>query len=261
MIALWDKKALLGVSVIESITTGESVKLVYKCPSCGTGNFKRLRHGGYRCDCGAAFDQPAASEKPVTTYRSEHGAAWVALPGALDGPTLRGLCDSPKSQLSLRPMQWQKLRDALGEAGSGAPTGILENALAQIVGGHRTATVRIRIGQADFRRRLLATHGEECAITGPTPAAALEAAHLYSYAAHSRHHDEGGLLLRRDIHRLFDLGYIAVDPQRLIVDVVPEIRAFQLYADLHGSPLAITPGRGQQRWLKQHWAIHRANPA
>jgi N-acyl homoserine lactone hydrolase len=43
----------------------------------------------------------------------------------------------------------------------------------------------------------------------------LEAAHLYSYAASGVHHLDGGLLMRRDVHRLFDLGHHAVRPNSL----------------------------------------------
>lgn len=75
--------------------------------------------------------------------------------------------------------------------------------------------MRVRVGQAEFRLRLLARYGNVCAFSGPSPTAALEAAHLYSYAAEGRHHDDGGFLLRRDLHRLFDLGLLAVEPAHI----------------------------------------------
>ncbi|MEZ0091311.1 HNH endonuclease [Streptacidiphilus sp. EB129] len=263
VIALWDKRALLGVSVIDSITVGNAVKDRYSCPVCGKADIKRrkTRRPVYRCDCGAEFDRPVTTPTPVTTYRSDHEAAWVDLAGAVDGPTLRALCDSPDSQHSLRPMRWDRLRTALEDAGAGVPTSIVENTLAQIVGGHRLATTRARIGQGQFRRRLLAEQGEVCAFTGPAPAAALEAAHLYSYASLAQHDQDGGLLLRRDVHSLFDLGYLAVDPQPLVLDVVPQVRNFPLYAGLHGAPVAVRLSRGQRAWLADHWALHRTSTA
>ncbi|MFH8991606.1 HNH endonuclease [Streptomyces sp. NPDC017940] len=77
--------------------------------------------------------------------------------------------------------------------------------------GRREARMRRRVGQEAFRARLFREQGEVCAFAGPTSADALEAAHLYSYAESGEHHEYGGLLLRSDIHRLFDLGHIAVD--------------------------------------------------
>ncbi|WP_051811975.1 HNH endonuclease [Kitasatospora sp. MBT63] len=118
-------------------------------------------------------------------------------------------------------------------------------------------TVRARLGQRAFRQRLLDTHGDDCAFTGPTPRAALDAAHLYSYAINGEHHDDGGLLLRRDLHRLFDLGLLAVNPEELTIDVSDQLAAYPLYADLHGKLLTVALSPGHRTWLESHWAVHR----
>jgi hypothetical protein len=97
-------------------------------------------------------------------------------------------------------------------------------------------------------------------MTGPTPPAALEAAHLYSYAEVGEHHDHGGLLLRRDLHNLFDTGLLAVDPGALTVDVDPEIQIFPSYAELNGRPLGVTVTARQRQWLGAHWQQHRVGP-
>ena len=62
----------------------------------------------------------------------------------------------------------------------------------------------------------------------------LKAGQLYSYAALARHHEHGGLLLRRDIHRLFDDGEPPVNPSTLRIDVSSRIAQFHNYAALHG---------------------------
>jgi putative restriction endonuclease len=51
-----------------------------------------------------------------------------------------------------------------------------------------------------------------CAITGERTLPALEAAHIRPYAEGGRHEASNGLLLRRDIHSLFDDGYVTVTP-------------------------------------------------
>ncbi|MEU1103647.1 HNH endonuclease [Streptomyces tibetensis] len=262
VIAVWDKVSLLGVSVIEAIDTGEAEKDIYRCPSCGKSDFqprKTLRPKYVCLKCQAAFDVPVPGTKPVTTYRSHHAVAWVDLPGLLDGAELRVLCDKPRTQHSLRSMRWERLRDAVAAAGGSTLPDIADEAHRVITGGHRRVVVRARVGQAAFRRQLLETYGSACAFTGPAPAAALEAAHLYSYAASGEHHSNGGLLLRRDIHRLFDLGVIAVHPVRLTADVAEQARQFPAYAALHDAPLMV-PVRDRQRlWLLAHWDMHRAD--
>lgn len=93
--------------------------------------------------------------------------------------------------------------------------------------------------------------------TGPAPTEVLEAGHLYSYAANGTHQPSGGLLLRRDIHRLFDNGRLAVDPKTLRIDVDPGIAAFPEYGQLQNRPLRLNPDGGQRDWLALHWTEHR----
>ncbi|QCX74927.1 hypothetical protein C9F11_06135 [Streptomyces sp. YIM 121038] len=260
VIAVWDKTALLGISVIEAIETGQAVKEVYRCPGCGKADFqpRKTKRPVYVClKCPARFDVPTAGTKTVTTYRSRHGAAWVDMPGVLSGAELRALCDNPRTQHSLRSMRWEGLRSAIEETGAATSVDIADSAQRAIAGGHRQATVRARLGQAAFRRQLLQAHGQTCAITGPAPAAVLEAAHLYSYAVSGEHHSDGGLLLRRDVHRLFDLGLLVVDPASLTVDVAAPLLPYPAYAALHGAPLAVPVTTRHRAWLRAHRDLHR----
>lgn len=233
---------------------------MFTCPNCGRADFKGRKNlrPTFRCfECKAEFDNPVAHRKVVTTYRSEHGTAWVDLAGAVDGATLRSLCDKPASQLSLRPLEWEKLRAVLEGSGHSTLDTIVKNTRQAIAGGHKHAIVRVRVGQREFRSKLLAEHGAVCAFSGPVPADVLEAAHLYSYATIGEHRDEGGLLLRRDLHRLFDLGRIVVDPRSFCLDVDEIIRAYAPYAVLHGAPVAARLGKGHRRWLAEHWRTYR----
>lgn len=258
-IVLWDKRALLGASVIERIDTGSASKPVYRCSICGGSNIKprKTQTPPWRCfKCKQNFDQPAVHLITVGTYIARYEAGWVDLPGVLTGEQLRSLCVSPKSQLSLRPLRWDAFHAAVSGAGHGVPLTHLD-ARADAAGGHSTVTVRVRRGQATFRQRLLAEYGGVCALSGPAPDAALDAAHLYSYAAVGRHYRHGGLLLRKDVHRLFDLGQLAVDPATLSVDVAVELRDFPAYASLHGMPIHVAPSGSQREWLRRHWQQHR----
>ncbi|MGW4328653.1 HNH endonuclease [Nocardia sp. NPDC004573] len=126
----------------------------------------------------------------------------------------------------------------------------------QIQGGHATRPVRVRIGQRAFRNSLLANYGERCAFTGDLPPAVLEACHLYSYAQIGKHHEHGGILLRRDLHTLFDRGVITVDKHDRI-DLAEQFHEFQIYRDLHQQPLSISLSDEQRRWFSLHWSQYR----
>ena len=80
---------------------------------------------------------------------------------------------------------------------------------------------------------------------------------LYSYSALGEHHAHGGLLLRRDVHRLFDLGYLAVDPTTLTIDVAAPLSSFPIYAGLEGQALHTPVAPTHRKWFHDHWREHR----
>ena len=95
-----------------------------------------------------------------------------------------------------------------------------------------------RRGQPEFRHRLIAAYGGCCAVTGCDAVAALEAAHIAPYSGPSSQHVTNGLLLRADIHTLFDLDLIGFDPNTLTVALSPAIRG-TTYDALDGLALAL----------------------
>jgi predicted restriction endonuclease len=99
-----------------------------------------------------------------------------------------------------------------------------------------TRAVTQRRGQPQFREALLAAYGSRCAITGCDAKEALEAAHILPYRGEETNHVQNGLLLRADIHTLFDLGLIAIDTDQSVVVVHPTLRTGH-YSALHGSEL------------------------
>lgn len=72
--------------------------------------------------------------------------------------------------------------------------------------------VRPRLGQAGFRLAVLEAYCRGCAVTREHSLPALEAAHIRPYADGGVHDVTNGLLLRSDIHRLYDCGYVTVTP-------------------------------------------------
>lgn len=73
--------------------------------------------------------------------------------------------------------------------------------------------VRPRLGQGAFRLLVTDTYDRRCAITRERTLPALDAAHVRPYAEGGLHEVTNGLLLRRDIHSLFDRGYVTVTPE------------------------------------------------
>lgn len=81
-----------------------------------------------------------------------------------------------------------------------------------------------RQGQPKFRQELLAAYDGRCAVTGCALQAILEGAHIKPYRGDHTNHVTNGLLLRADIHTLFDLRLLRVDPTTWTVDVSAQAR-------------------------------------
>jgi putative restriction endonuclease len=69
-----------------------------------------------------------------------------------------------------------------------------------------------RLGQGSFRVVVTDAYDRRCAITGERTLPALDAAHIKPYSADGENRVSNGLLLRSDLHRLFDRGYLTVSP-------------------------------------------------
>ncbi|MFF7235477.1 HNH endonuclease [Streptomyces collinus] len=263
VIALWDAAELLGLSVIEDIQIGRGEKETPYCLECGKADVamrkKKLpRFVCWNQECKHESNEVGWKRKQITTYRSRHEAGWIDARGTLTAAEVRDLCVQRASQNSLRELRWDDFRHALTHDGVPLPLRVVDTAQKAIAEGHGAAIIRVRKGQPAFRKHLLEAFGEVCAFTGPAPVQALEAAHLYSYATNGRHHKGGGLLLRRDLHRLFDLGLIAVDPHTKSLHLADALKAYPDYAKLHGAPLTVPVTDEHLKWLIRHWEMHRA---
>lgn len=71
---------------------------------------------------------------------------------------------------------------------------------------------RARLGQGSFRIEVSKAYDWSCAVTEEHSRPVLEAAHIKPYSEEGEHDVRNGLLLRSDIHRLFDRGYVTVTP-------------------------------------------------
>jgi len=70
--------------------------------------------------------------------------------------------------------------------------------------------IRPRLGQGAFRVSVTDVYQRRCAVTGEKTLPILDAAHIRPFGEGGEHDISNGLLLRTDIHRLFDLGYVTV---------------------------------------------------
>jgi hypothetical protein len=105
--------------------------------------------------------------------------------------------------------------------------------------------IRERRGQRQFRDALRRWYGGRCLVTACGILAVLEAAHISPYRGEDDNHPENGLLLRADIHTLFDLDLLGIEPERLVVEIHPAI--IREYGHLSGITIRCAGGRHPSR--------------
>ena len=121
--------------------------------------------------------------------------------------------------------------------------------------------VETRPGQATFRIDVEKAYAYRCAITGERTRPALEAAHIVPWREARQHDVRNGLLLRSDIHNLFDAGYVTVDPDlRFVVSsaIREEFENGRDYYALQGREIRV-PVHDNQRPLNENLEWHRSN--
>src|SRR6185437_2256628 len=97
-------------------------------------------------------------------------------------------------------------------------------------------------------------------LTGPQPPGALQAAHLYLYSANPEHDLRGGLLLRCDLHALFDRWLITIDPSTWSIEIAPELKRYPGLAELGGRAIQLPEDlRPRLKYIQEHAALAHAS--
>ncbi|GGG02113.1 HNH endonuclease [Paenibacillus abyssi] len=122
--------------------------------------------------------------------------------------------------------------------------------------------VRPRIGQGTFKIMVTEAYKRRCAITGEKTLPVLEAAHIKPYSQEGPHLTSNGLLLRKDVHTLFDRGYITIN-EGLEIEVSKRIKEDygngKEYYAFHGKKLAEIPDNIYEKPSIEYLIWHNEN--
>ena len=217
----------------------------------------------------SGVDEPVEQEIPVTLYTADYSRSWRPLGDQVPAHALMDKYIGGNSRHAIRQLDAGQLPNLLSSPADVGPLWWTPDGGVRpdIPGGHRQVLGRQRIGQTQFRAELQRRFGNQCAISGEQPPEILEAAHLYRYSETPRHDRRGGLLLRRDLHALFDQWLLAIDTTDWTVQVAPRLLAYPSLADLQGRRLELKPAqRPDPDYLDAHltyardaWQEERAN--
>lgn len=122
--------------------------------------------------------------------------------------------------------------------------------------GYKT---RVRLKQGAFRVIVTDAYNRRCAVSGEKALPVLQAAHIKPVSEGGEHRIDNGLLLRSDVHTLFDRGYITVTPDMKVQVAAKALKDDfdngEPYLPYHGSVIQL-PQRELDRPLREHLEWH-----
>jgi hypothetical protein len=253
---------LIGFGQIESIYSEPGKKELLRCPKCANSpEARQQKTPKWRCrskTCNYEFgdDDVLTEVIEVIKYRASYRNTWQDANYPLARKEAFTFQSNSDTQSAIRPLDADRVPELiLRLAGSSiSPISELSRLPNLIIGGHKIQVSRRRIGQQEFRLSLINRNGENCIISGAQPACVLEASHIRSFAEHESHSLDGGLLLRRDFHTLFDRRLIRINPENWEVETAPEIRQYATYGEIHRTKLEIPNAvKPNKEWLNDHY--------
>ena len=236
----------------------------------GTGTFAQERAGLFTAHPGMQF---------TTAFTNDFGkdahfdGDWVGADKPVSAIELRRFALSKSHLLSIMPANrdaivdfvgnwssaefWDRLRSWIGRVKTLADDEADEGPDLTPDGEDRRQaalrSIQLRRGQREFRDALLDRYRGKCAISGCSILGVLEAAHLRPYRGAGDNHPANGLLLRSDLHTLFDLDMLGIDPTNHRIAIDPLLHDSE-YQHLEGVVLSLAresptdPEALQLRW-------------
>ena len=190
---------------------------------------------------GHEFDAPVVETVPVTAFEAHYAQTFMAVPPGFSKDKLKAAALRPNDQLAIEEVDAAVLEKPLTEkepaiAQVFAASAQLTSPLPDVgddasepdlsAGDTRDRVLRaiaLRRGQRKFRKALTDRYGPVCIISGCEIFEIVEAAHIWPYQGEASNNVKNGLLLRADLHTLFDLNLLAIHPKTMKVHLHPSV--------------------------------------
>lgn len=274
LVAVRDRKGLLALGLVDEITKGTGSKTRFRCPVCRTTVIKQRQNFTpvWRCRDGHTFAAPEEETIEVTTYAADYTQGQIILDGSPDAASARATAMRPSTQNSIEEIDAAALARLLVPSRSDArslferffqswPPRIFE--IDESDTDYRPSSddrrkrilrsISERRGQAKFRNDLVRRYGERCLVSGCTVMDVIEAAHIWPYRGSEDNAPSNGLLLRADIHTLYDLDLLGIEPASECIVRISRALSGTDYEVFDGRPLATDSRRPSQEALQLRW--------
>lgn len=272
LLILRDASVVRGTARISWLEQEEGTKDLNRCPQCGNTGIKRrkLKRPLYRCDCGYEFDVPRLETMECVKFAAWFEGTFRRLAEPLPVEQVLAACPRYNEQMAMQELLLERLEGLAGQlvlsAADQSRTLNYELPIAADASDElyapdgrdeREAVVRQiwqRRGQGAFRHALRTQFADTCLVTGCTLADLLEAAHIHPYRGEKDNKQSNGLLLRADIHTLFDLSLLGIHPETLRVHLHPRLKGSE-YERYSGKRISCEAKLLSNQALLERWTL------
>lgn len=265
IVIITNREKVLGISIIENLSNQGINKKRNKCfhLNCNAKKIlpRKTIKPEWRCDNGHEFDEPRVIFEPAVEFVANYGSQYKEL---IDISMTQLITETPRynGQMSIQEINlaWAiNLLDSkpsialeleTDEASDDENATLVDSDQRKII----EKQIKQRRGQKTFRDQLLKSK-PVCAVTGCELIDILEAAHIDAYRNDSHNHISNGLLLRSDIHTLFDLNLIAIHPEKKTMHFSLDVLK-NGYSTFEGKPINVNHSLLKQP-LSKRWDIYK----
>jgi putative restriction endonuclease len=275
---LIDKENVLGLAKISQIVIFNGKKTRRRCPECGSTSYepRKTKTPKYRCACKYEFDEPKEEKIDVTNFEAYYSTSFIVPQKLLTIDVLKPFY--PRGYNSNNSMQSmsedfftkyykaevEKLnKEFIYPSAEEALNYLSDSYEDDYIPSEKDERPKIiqsiyaRRGQKMFRDSLRKLYGDKCMITGCEVLDVIEAAHINPYKGKKDNHVTNGLLLRSDIHTLFDLNLIGINPKTSRVEICKSLFKTE-YEELNNVILSFEKGkRPSEAALGIRWNLFR----
>lgn len=268
-----DKKQILGYATIEQVKESIGEKIIRKCPICAntTIAIRKRKLPKYRCSKGHEFEMPVEETKIVNKYSAVFSSFNLINSQNRDLKQLRQYyINKYNPNMSMQRLDIDAL--LLFDISSNDSTlssitpdeGYTQKEAEEYTISNKDEreviqrAIKLRRGQQNFRKELLKKYNNTCLITGCKITDILEAAHINPYRGNQDNHTSNGLLLRADIHTLFDLNLLGINPENFRVIIADKLKGTE-YEQYHNKILNIDKEDISIEAIRKKWGFQKNN--
>lgn len=244
IVIITDRKNVLGISIIDNLSSAPYIKVRNRCPheNCTPEKLtlRKYKKPDWRCSNGHEFSEPKEEGISAREFKADYEKNYKPI-NFVSMEDLISQTPRYNVQSSIQEIDFEWANNLFGDIIQLDPSEADIDDIPLDADDQRKAVLRQikqRRGQKAFRDALISKVAK-CAVSDCKIVDILEAAHITAYKNDTHNHVSNGLLLRCDMHTLYDLELFAINPDSLVIYFSQHIQDKE-YTRYHGKKLDVT---------------------